>query len=55
MVEQTVDATNRRGRVVHCRVTCTPLKGGGGETRGVILLVDEVAGEPEPQVKSVMH
>jgi PAS domain S-box-containing protein len=55
LVEQTVAATNRRGLAVQCRVTCTPLKGSGGESRGVILLVDEIAGQPESEVKTVMH
>jgi two-component system CheB/CheR fusion protein len=37
-----VDAVNRRGKPIRCRVTCTPLVGGGGEVRGVIMLMEEV-------------
>jgi hypothetical protein len=56
VVEQVLMATNRRGRIIQCRVTCTPLKGGAGaENRGVILLIDEVAGQPELPADSVMH
>lgn len=38
----TLDATNRRGRPVQVRVTCTPLAtGAADEARGVILLMEE--------------
>jgi two-component system, chemotaxis family, CheB/CheR fusion protein len=36
-----LDAINRRGKAIHCRVTCTPLRQ-GNELQGVILLMDEV-------------
>jgi two-component system CheB/CheR fusion protein len=39
-----VDAVNRRGKPIHCRVNCAPLIGAGGETRGVILLMEETDG-----------
>jgi two-component system CheB/CheR fusion protein len=39
-----VQATNRRGRSVRIRVTCTPLTAGLPDVRGVILLLDEVEG-----------
>jgi two-component system CheB/CheR fusion protein len=39
-----VQATNRRGRSVCVRVTCTPLTAGLPEVRGVILLLDEEQG-----------
>jgi two-component system CheB/CheR fusion protein len=39
-----VQATNRRGRSIRVRVTCTPLTTGLPEVRGVILLLDEVEG-----------
>jgi two-component system, chemotaxis family, CheB/CheR fusion protein len=39
-----VEATNRRGRSIRVRVTCTPLTAGLPEVRGVILLLDEVEG-----------
>jgi two-component system CheB/CheR fusion protein len=47
-MEQIVPATNRRGRAITCKVTATPLSGGGKEVRGVILLMDEHL--PPPQV-----
>jgi two-component system CheB/CheR fusion protein len=37
-----VDAVNRRGRRIRCRVACTPLDAAPGRREGVILLVDEV-------------
>ena len=40
--EQTVQATNRRGRGFSCRVSCTPLMSQNSEILGVILLVEEV-------------
>ena len=39
-----VQATNRRGRSVQVRVTCTPLTASLPDVRGVILLLDEVGG-----------
>jgi two-component system CheB/CheR fusion protein len=42
-LDLTLDATNRRGRPVQVRVTCTPLAtGSADEARGVILLMEEV-------------
>jgi two-component system, chemotaxis family, CheB/CheR fusion protein len=40
MNELTVDAVDRRGRTIVCRVTMTPLTA-GGEVQGVIMLMDE--------------
>jgi two-component system CheB/CheR fusion protein len=40
--EVTLDATNRRGRAIRCRVTCTPLHGRAGEITGVILMTEEI-------------
>ncbi len=42
--ELLLDATNRRGRIVQCRVICTPLIGPGDENQGVILLMEEWEG-----------
>jgi two-component system CheB/CheR fusion protein len=42
-----VQATNRRGRAVSCRVTCSPLLDGDKTVRGVIVLVVE---EPAQQL-----
>jgi len=39
--EIVLEATNRRGRAIQCRITCTPLLGEGKTIRGVILLIEE--------------
>jgi two-component system CheB/CheR fusion protein len=45
VLDVTLDATNRRGRAVQVRVTCTPLVTGPvDEARGVILLMEELDG-----------
>lgn len=41
--ETTLDAVNRRGKSIRCRVACTPLVTGKAKREGVILLMDEVA------------
>ena len=38
-----LDATNRRGRKIRCLVTCSPLYGPIGETRGLIVQMEERA------------
>ena len=40
--EATLDAINRRGKRIRCRVGCTPLARLAGRRDGVILLMDEV-------------
>jgi hypothetical protein len=40
-----VRATNRRGKPIHCRVTCSPLVGTDKIVRGTIVVVVE---EPDP-------
>lgn len=48
-IEVMLNAINRRGRVIHCRVTCTPLIGVDSEIQGVILLMEERSEvDPEP-------
>ena len=42
-----VEATNRRGKQIRCRVTCTPLVG-PGEVRGAIVLMEEVSATADP-------
>jgi two-component system CheB/CheR fusion protein len=42
--EAILDATNRRGKAIQCRITCTPLVGVDGEAQGVILLMEEWSG-----------
>jgi len=41
--EVTVEATNRRGRGINCKVTCTPMVNTAQEIRGVIMLMEETA------------
>jgi two-component system CheB/CheR fusion protein len=41
----TLEAINRRGSHVRCRVTCTPRLGAKKEVKGVILLMEQL-GEP---------
>ncbi len=36
-----IDAVNRRGRTIHCRVSATPLRGVDREVRGVVLVMEE--------------
>jgi two-component system CheB/CheR fusion protein len=44
-LDLTLDATNRRGRPVQVRVTCTPMAAASAEdARGVILLMEELDG-----------
>lgn len=39
--EVILNAVNRRGRSIQCRIACTPLIGAEGHTQGVILLMEE--------------
>jgi two-component system CheB/CheR fusion protein len=41
LTDLTLDATNRRGKAIQCRVATTPLKTSRGEIRGVIMLMEE--------------
>src|SRR6185436_16336652 len=36
-----VDAVNRRGKTVRCRIDCSPLLSADGQRAGVIILMDE--------------
>lgn len=45
--EVTLKATNRRGRLIHCQVSCTPLIGALKDIFGVIMLMEEIR-EVEP-------
>ena len=40
--ELMLDAVNRRGKKIHCRVACTPLVSASKKRDGVILMMDEV-------------
>jgi two-component system, chemotaxis family, CheB/CheR fusion protein len=42
--EVILKATNRRGKTIQCRVTCSPLAGAERDTQGVILLMEEWSG-----------
>jgi two-component system CheB/CheR fusion protein len=42
LAEKTIAATNRRGRPISCKATCTPLLSEGRHVQGVILMIDEV-------------
>jgi two-component system, chemotaxis family, CheB/CheR fusion protein len=44
----TIQATNRRGRTVTCRVTCTPLLDSDKTLRGVIVVVVDEPGQQAP-------
>ena len=44
-----LDGINRRGRPLHCQVTCTPLSNGPGGVPGVILLMEETSQRAAPQ------
>jgi two-component system CheB/CheR fusion protein len=46
-VELMLEATNRRGRAIDCRVVALPLSVDGGEISGAILLMEEIS-RPEP-------
>jgi two-component system CheB/CheR fusion protein len=41
--ELVLDAVNRRGKSMRCRVTCTPLLSPGKRREGVIMMMDEVS------------
>ena len=43
--ELMLNAVNRRGKAIRCRVTCVPLADSDGEIRGVVLLMEEWEGE----------
>ncbi len=42
--EVVLDAVNRRGKKIKCRVTCSPLVAGSKQREGVILMMEEAAG-----------
>ena len=39
-----LDAVNRRGKAIRCKVSCTPLEGPAGDIRGVIVFMEEEGG-----------
>jgi two-component system CheB/CheR fusion protein len=44
--ETVVEATNRRGRTVQCRITITPLVGPVGDRQGAVVLMEDVSEGP---------
>jgi two-component system, chemotaxis family, CheB/CheR fusion protein len=42
--EVVLDAVNRRGKKIKCRVTCSPLVAGSKQPEGVILMMEQAAG-----------
>jgi two-component system, chemotaxis family, CheB/CheR fusion protein len=46
--ELVLQANNRRGKEIHCRVVCTPLADAKGQVRGAILLMDDATESGEP-------
>ena len=45
----TLDATNRRGKSIVCRVSCHPLGSGDKSISGVVLLMDENESSKTPE------
>lgn len=50
--EMVLDATNRRGKAIQCKVSCSPLRGAGGEIQGAILLMEEQGGSVRHETDS---
>ena len=48
--ELELDATNRRGRPIRCRVTCTRLQAPGGALRGAILVMEDLSANGDGSV-----
>lgn len=44
-LEIVLNANNRRGKAIQCKVTCTPLLGAGKEIRGVIMMMENLEDE----------
>jgi two-component system CheB/CheR fusion protein len=42
-----LNANNRRGKAIECKVSCKPLLGKEGEVRGVLLFMEEQEGVPQ--------
>lgn len=42
-IEVPLAATNRRGKAILCKVTCTPLSGSRKEIQGAVMLMEQVA------------
>jgi two-component system CheB/CheR fusion protein len=51
-IELQVEATNRRGRTIQCRVTCSPLLGAQQQVRGVIIMMEDLDASSEVEQRS---
>ena len=49
--ELTLDAVNRRGKAIRCKISCTPLEGPAGDIRGVILFTEEEGDVGSPRAR----
>jgi len=49
--EEVVEALTRRGRTIHCRVTCSPLLDGERNVDGVILVMEEWRGASQTEIR----
>jgi two-component system CheB/CheR fusion protein len=47
-----LDATNRRGQAIHCKIACTPLRKPSKEIVGVIVIINEHKTDREPTPQS---
>jgi two-component system CheB/CheR fusion protein len=44
-LEITLEAINRRGRTIQCRISCNPLLDLDGDSQGVVLVMEEIDAE----------
>ena len=49
--ELALDAVNRRGKAIRCKISCTPLEEPAGDIRGVILFMEEEGDVGSPRVR----
>jgi len=57
-VEVELECTNRRGRAIRCRVTCSPLFNAQRAIRGVIVMMEDLDAGPmlnTPRVPRQRH
>lgn len=47
--EMQLDATNRRGKTIRCRVTCSPLLGPNHAVRGAIVMMEDLDAQAVPE------
>ena len=49
--EMQLDATNRRGKTIRCRVTCSPLLGPNHAIRGAIVMMEDLDAQSVPDAR----